>query len=920
MRFMLPYLLLLSTAGATAGVHPAHLRCEYRLNPLGLGETKPRLSWQLTAVNPAARGLAQTARQILVAASPEALARDQGDLWDSGRVASDDTGPVVYQGRPLASRASCWWKVRVWDQAGEASAWSEPAQWSIGLLAPSDWTARWIGAPWQGAGQTGARAPYLRRAFTLDQKPVSARLYVTALGLYEASLNGARIGQDSFTPGWTDTNKRVQYQVYDVGAQLVVGENVLGAILGDGWYCGHVAQKGREVYGDRPKLLAQLELTLADGRREAIVTDESWQVASGPILENDLLMGESYDARQELPGWLSGGRPAGDWQPARLFPTPAIELSPMLAGTVQAHETLVAPAAPRKLPGWGSHRFIYDFGQNLVGNVTLRVTAPAGTTLKLRYAEMLGADGELYVDNLRTARATDFYTCKGDPAGESWTPRFTFHGFRYAEISGLPRELAPTAATLVAHVLHTELPPSGDFSCSEPLLNQLQHNIQWGQRGNYLEVPTDCPQRDERLGWTGDAQAFIRTGAWNRDVAAFFTKWQRDIADAQAPNGSVPAVVPAVDLAPGDGGPGWADAAIICPWTIYQCYGDRAILEQHFASLRGYVDYLATQSLDGIRLHPQLGKWGGFGDWLALDGSGLIDGGTPKDLIATAFYAHDARLLAAIARVLDRPAEATKYEAVAEQVTQAFQRRFVTSDGLVTGNTQTSYVLALHFDLVPPALRPKLAAELVRDIKKRGNKLSTGFIGTPYLLHELAREGHLDVAYDLLMQKDWPSWLYAVTQGATTIWERWDGWTKEKGFQDKGMNSFNHYAYGAVGDWLYRVVAGIELDPQSPGYKHFRLQPQPGGPLTSARGTHLSPHGEIVSSWHRAAGSFTWEVTVPPNTTATARLPVPPSASISESAQPLAQSPGISQVRTDATGVSCELASGRYTFTATWVN
>lgn len=906
---------------AAPGFNAVRLRCEYATDPIGLGETKPRLSWELSVADPLARGLSQSAWQILVASSPENLAQDRGDFWDSGRRASADTDNISYAGRPLLSRAACWWKVRVWDQAGVASSWSTPARWTVGLLDRGEWSAHWIGAPWQGAGQTSARAPYLRRAFTLKEKPTSARLYVTALGLYEASLNGTRVGDAHFTPGWTDTKKRVQYQVYEVGDQLVAGENVIGAILGDGWYCGHVAQKGRQLYGERPKLFAQLELVFADGLRQVIVTDDAWQVAAGPILENDFLMGESYDARQELTAWATAGAPAGDWQPARIFPDPGIDLSPMLDGAVKAHEEFVAQGVPRKMPAWGTNRFIFDFGQNLVGNVTLRIKAPAGTTLKLRYAEMLDSSGgELYVDNLRTARATDYYTCKGDPAGETWTSRFTFHGFRYAEVSGLPTELDATRDTLVAHVLHTELPPSGDFSCSEPLLNQLQHNIQWGQRGNYLEVPTDCPQRDERLGWTGDAQAFIRTGAWNRNVAAFFTKWQRDIADAQAPTGSVPAVIPAVDLAPGDGGPGWADAAIICPWTIYQCYGDRTLLERHFDSLRRYVDYLGTQSFDDIRLHPQLGKWGGFGDWLALDGSGQIDGGTPKDLIATAFYAHDARLLAAMARVLARAPEAAQYDELAERVTKAFQRRFVTADGLVTGNTQTSYVLALHFDLVPPALRPKLADELVRDIKRRGNKLSTGFIGTPYLLHELSREGRLDMAYALLMQKEWPSWLYAVTQGATTIWERWDGWTKEKGFQDKGMNSFNHYAYGAVGDWLYQVVAGIELDPQQPGYKHFFLQPQPGGPLTSARGTHHSPHGEIISSWRSGPGTFDWEVTVPPNTTATARLPVPANANVSEGAQPLAQSSGVSQMRTDHNGVSCELGSGQYHFKASWAN
>lgn len=891
----------------------AVILCNYLANPIGVHDPAPRLSWEINAAE--RRGVTQTAYQIKVSSQPNGTA----DLWDSGRIQSDQSTQVPYAGKPLPSRTRAYWQVTTWDDKGVATT-SAPAAnyWEMGLLQRSDWKAQWIGASWHGSKRVGAPAPYLRHRFDVAAKPVRARLYVTALGLYEAYLNGQRIGSDVFTPGWTDYNKRVQYQVYDVANQVVVGRNTMGAILGDGWYCGSVGAKSREVYGDRPKLLAQLELTYADGKQQIVTTDGSWQVARSPILENDLLMGESYDARQEVEGWfLNTGNDAG-WTPVTVFPDPSVELSPMLARPVRAHESLTAKSITNKSGAWHS-AYVYNFGQNLVGYATLRIKAPAGTTIKLRFAEMLDAQGNVYVENLRGARVTDYYTCKGDPNGETWTPKFTFHGFQYAEITGLPEGIVPDEQTLVAHVLHTELPETGTFSSSDPLLNQLQSNIQWGERGNYLEVPTDCPQRDERLGWTGDAQAFIRTGAWNREIAAFFTKWQRDLADAQSANGGIPAVIPNVDGgSDSDGGPAWADAAIICPWTIYQCYGDIALLAAHFPTFERYAAFLSKNSIDGIRLHPNLHKWQGFGDWLALDGSGRTEGGTPKDLIATAFHVHDLRLLAEMAHALGRTADAARYAEQAETVKKAFVRRFVTQDGLVAGSTQTSYVLALYFDLVPRELRPKLTAELVRDIKERKIKLSTGFVGTPYLLHVLSAEGELGLAYQLLFQKDWPSWLYAVTQGATTIWERWDGWTKDKGFQTPGMNSFNHYAYGAVGDWLYRVVAGIELDPRHPGYKHFFLQPQPGGPLTWAKATHKSMYGEISSGWKTAPQSLEWDVTVPPNTTATARFPVPRNARVSEGSSALEQAAGVRDVRFEGDTLTCELGSGTYRFRATW--
>ncbi len=527
---------------------------------------------------------------------------------------------------------------------------------------------------------------------------------------------------------------------------------------------------------------------------------------------------------------------------------------------------------PKKLPIWPAPVWIFDLGQNMVGRVRLRVRGSAGQVARLRFAEVLNPDGTLYTDNLRAARQTDRYILRGDPAGETWEPRFTFHGFRYVEWSGVQADLLREAVTGI--VLQSGTPRTGDFTCSDPLLNQLQRNIDWSVRGNFLEVPTDCPQRDERMGWMGDAQIICRTAAWNFDVSAFFAKWQRDIADTQLPDGGMPSIAPHVAYVERNGGPAWADASVICPWTLYLCYGDTALLERHFESLKRFVASLEKKSIRLIRSHPDAPGFPGYGDWLALDGSGKTDGGTPKDLIGTAFFAHSARLVARMARVLGQTDEAAHHQRLFERVRRAFQRRFLTPDGLVSSLTQTGYVLALHFDLAPSALRPRLLAELVRDIGQRGGKLSTGLVSTPYLPHVLSQNGRSDVAYLLLHQKQWPSWLYAVTQGATTIWERWDGWTHDKGFQDVGMNSFNHYAYGAIGAWLYAAVAGIDVDPDRPAYKHIRLAPQPGGQLTSARGTLESPHGRIVSAWKIRPGRFEWEVVVPPNTT-TATAPLP---------------------------------------------
>ena len=730
---------------------------------------------------------------------------------------------------------------------------------------PVHWHAKWILSPSCGGPRTTAPAGYLRRAFALDAKPARATLHVTALGLYECEINGARVGDHVFAPGWTDYRKRVHFQSHDVTALLRAGGNAIGAILGDGWYCGHIAEKDRQFYGERPQLLLQLEIEPADGPAVTIVSDAQWRTSTGPILEADLIMGEAYDARRDLGAWSSPGYDDSGWRPAVETPDPGIAIERSPGPPVRRQETLKPVSERRTGPDWRPVKNrIYDLGQNIAGRVRLTVRAARGTHLAIRHAEVLNPDGSLYTENLRTARATDHYTCAGGGAAEKWEPRFTFHGFRYVEIAGLRQD---DACEVEGVVLHSDTPPTGRFQCSHPLLNQLEHNIVWSQKGNFLEVPTDCPQRDERLGWTGDAQAFIRTACFHMDVRGFFRKWLKDLRDAQGPDGAVPAVIPntlSFGL-PGDGGPAWADAALICPWTLYLCYGDREILREHYDGMARYLGYLAAHKVkDSIRSHPDVDGWGGFGDWLALDGSGQTSGGTAKDLIGTAFYANDADILAKAAAVLGKAEDAATYRALHGRIVEAFRRRYVTPDGLLAGGTQTAYVLALHFGLVPEDARATAARELVRMIERNGMHLATGFVGTMYLPHVLEAAGRLDVAYRLLEQETFPAWLFPVKNGATTIWERWDGWTPEKGFQDKGMNSFNHYAYGAVGDWLVSTVAGLQFDPEKPGYERIVFKPRPGGSLTWAEASLKTPRGETSIRWELKDGALELDLAVPP--------------------------------------------------------
>ena len=948
-----------------------NLRCEYLADPLGLDATSPRLSW---IVSSSKRGEKQTAYQILVASSVKLLRQNSGDLWDSDKVASDETSQIVYAGKPLVSRQNCFWKVRAWERDGHPGDWSQAAQWQMGLLDKADWTAHWITAEAaaspsaltlailhasyeavDGAGATDVTAAlagqvkndrinvvvnnknlggdpalnhvkrlrveyslagqsvkkdiaenqsfalpddpaasrYLRKSFALASPVQRAVLYATALGLYEGHINGQRVGDHVLAPDWTDYRKRVRYQAYDVTALLKRGDNAIAALLGDGWYSGHIGNGGFQFFGKVPAFLAQLEVTYTDGRSERIVTDASWKSHRSPILSSDFMLGEDYDARLEVKHWDEPGLEESQWVAAALRD----ESLPMEAQVMEPVRQ-ICEIKPKTVTESKPGCWIYDLGQNMVGVVRLQVSAPAGTEVTLRHAEMLNPDGSIYTRNLRAATSTDHYICKGGGM-EIWQPRFTFHGFRYVEITGLTARPESNAVTGI--VMASDTPRTGEFACSDPRLNQLQSNIQWGQRGNYISIPTDCPQRDERLGWMGDAEVFVRTATYNADVAAFFSKWLVDVDDGQSAAGSFSDVSPNTGMS--GGAPAWGDAGVICPWTIYQAYGDKRILERHLPAMTKWVEYLHRNSIDLIR---QRNRGNDYGDWLSIGAN------TSKELIGTAYFAYSTHLLARSCEALGRVEEARKYEQLFEDIKAAFNKRYVAADGRIQGNTQCAYAMALKFELLPDELRPKAAQYLEEDIQAKGGHLSTGFVGVSYLLPVLTQAGKAGTAYRLLLQDTFPSWLFSVKHGATTIWERWDGWTPEKGFQDPGMNSFNHYSLGSCGEYLFSGVGGIR--PASPGFKTILIDPVIRDGLTWANTRFDSIQGPIATSWKLDGKRLALEVVVPANTTATVCVPAKDRAGITESDKPVAQVADVKYLRQEDGRVVFEVGSGTYHF------
>lgn len=922
----------------------------------GFLSARPIFSWKLL---PGSEALRQTAYQLIVASGPDQLP-DRPDLWDSGRVMSSQSAWVGYGGQPLLSRQRVCWRVRIWNQDGQISDWSEPQSLELGLLHSADWAGQWIhlptpaknagtpnaaervtidravyGVPEDAARQvdvtdrvrqavadgrlrieatntmagsdpaygvvksftinyrigdlshrvavrenetvdllTGTVADgdgiyvpeYFRREFTVGEGVSYARLYVTARGLFEAHLNGAKIGRDTMTPGWSPYHRRIETLTYDVTQNLKPGENVLGIVIGEGWFAGRMMGQKNGYPKRIPAALLQLEVIYRDGNSLTIVSDGSWKgTRNGPLRYSNIYHGETYDAHFEMPGWDCPGFDGHSWLPVCTEPLDSqINLEPKRHHPVRVTRELSPIAITEPIPG----HFVFDLGQNMVGKARIRMPVKANKTVTLRFAEMLEKNGVLYTANYRGAKSTDSYTAAQDGM-VTWEPAFTFHGFRFVELSGLsPDAPRPDLSWVTGRVMHSDFRQVGVFASSDVKLNQLQQNITWGQRGNFLDIPTDCPQRNERLGWAGDAQVFCPTSLFNYDVHAFWAGWLQSVREDQASDGAVPDVIPNT-LGKG-GKPGWADVATVVPWEVYVRTGDLNVLRENYDLMKKHVAYYT------VHAHNHILDVDTYGDWLQpYPGKGGTKGDTPRDLIGTAYWAHSADLTARAARALGLDADAKAHADLFDEIAMAFSRRFFDADARLRTpqETQTGYLLALAFELLPETMRAGAAAHLAEQVRAAGGRLRTGFLGTPLLAPVLDRFGYRDLAYGALFTDSYPSWFFSIDQGATTMWERWNSYSHEKGFGDPGMNSFNHYAYGAIGQWLYERLAGLAPDPEQPGYRHFYVQPACDGPLSWAEARLETPYGPARSAWKKKNDTISMDVTVPPNTSATVLFP-----------------------------------------------
>ena len=795
-------------AAESAGpLAPASLRCEYLVDPMGIDMAKPRFFW---VIGHAERGQIQSAYQIVVSTDPKAAA---GDIWDSGKVASPKSIQVPFAGKALESGKSYFWKVRNWDRDGRESPWSPVARFDTGLFDKSDWKGVWIGNKNQ-----------LRKEFALKGKVKRARAYIAGLGYYELRLNGRKVGNHVLDPAWTTYDKRVLYATYDVTTALRDGANAAAVMLGEGWYKSRV-------------LLFQLNVEMEDGSTASVASDASWKAADGPIFADSVYNGESYDARRETPGWDRPGFDDKDWPAAETVKGPAGVLSAQLMPAIRVVDTIVPFRMTSPLPGV----YVFDMGQNFSGWARLRVEGPRGTDVRLRFAELLYENGTLNQETLRSAQAEDHYILKGE-GEETWEPRFTYHGFRYVEVTGFPG--TPKLDSVRGRVVHTAVDPIGSFAASKDVLNGLQRIITWGQKTNLHSIPTDCAQRDERMGWMGDAQGTAEEAIMNFDMAAFYTNFMRDIRDVQDEKGRITDTVPHIwGSRPAD--PAWGTAYPLICWYMYQYYGDTRVLEEHYDGLRKYVEFLRSTAENGVL------KWSHYGDWVAIEKC-------PGAIVSSFYYYYDAKVLADAARVLGKSADAALYDKLAAEIRVAFNREFYDpKTGDYADGTQTANTLALFLDL-PTEKQGGASGRLFDDIVyEHDSHLTTGIIGTKYIMELLTRNGNADLAYDIACKTDFPSWGYMIANGATTLWELWN---RREG---PSMNSHNHPMFGSVGSWLYKALAGINLAPGTSGFEKVLIAPQMVRDLTHASGSTVTVRGEVACSWSRTERSVRVEVTVP---------------------------------------------------------
>ena len=915
----------------TARLRPAGLRCEYLVNPLGVGVAEPRLSWTLEAA-PGAREQVQSAWQVLVARTPQTLAADRGDLWDSGKVESGQQLHVEYTGKPLKSRMRCYWKVRAWDGDGRASDWSEPATWSMGLLQTRDpsspegsavasWRARWIAGadPALEPGSEHRPATMLRKEFTVEGAVERATLYATGLGLYEVYLNGARVGDAVLAPEYTKYVCRVQYRAFDVTDLVRSGDNAVGALLGDGWHGDRFFSappvKKRKFRGRRGFRM-RLDVEMSGGRTVTIVTDKTWRATrEGPIRHASLYDGEIYDARMEMPGWDRPGFDDRVWPEARAVTFRGTQLVWQPNEPIRVTRELT----PEKVTEPEKGVYLFDLGQNMVGWCRLKIRgASAGSEISLQHGERLDDDGKIYTANLRSAKQRDVYTCRGE-GEEIFDPHFTYHGFRYIEVRGLPGP--PRKDDLTGRVFHSSAPVTGRFECSNGLVNQLMHNALWCQFGNMPSIPTDCPQRDERAGWMGDIQAFSQSAIFNMDMAAFFTKWLADVRDSQADDGRFPAFAPYpddVNTARGSGAPAWADAGTFIPWRMYQNYADTRLLKQHVEAARRWVDFVHRENPDLVWMNARGGDYSDWlnGDTLKLEGFPSEGSAVPKEVLATAFWHQSTRMVSKMFAVLGNTGEAERYERLADGIRTAFNERFVSPEARIHGDTQAGYALALRFGLLDETRQSRAMEYMLEAIERYHGHASTGIQATHRMMLELTRRGRHDEACRLINLRTVPSWGYTIDMGATTIWERWDGYVAGRGFQDAGMNSFNHWALGSVAEWVWRNIAGLNPDEEHPGWKRFTVVPRPHESFTWARAEYDSIRGRVASDWRVEDGLITLKVTVPPNTAATVCVPTTQSDAVIESGRPARDADGVDFLGAENGAAVFRVGSGEYAFEA----